>query len=72
MQVLQVAPSDSFVHLHAVVNQPSGVTAAQLPVHSYFLSPQLVGDTGWPTLTIATAVDDTLALPGKQVSMLAP
>jgi phytoene dehydrogenase-like protein len=52
-------PSDSFVHLHAVVNLPSALTA-QLPVHTYFLNPDLVGETGWPTLTIATAVDDGL------------
>jgi phytoene dehydrogenase-like protein len=63
-------PSDNFVHLHAVVDVPPGVDARQLPVHSYFLAPGMVGDTGWPTLTIGTAVDDTLAPPGKQVRSL--
>jgi hypothetical protein len=67
LQVSQTQPSDSFVHLHAVVHVPPGSDPSQLPVHSYFLAPGLVGDTGWPTLTIATAVDDTLAPPGKQV-----
>jgi hypothetical protein len=46
---------------------PPDINASQLPVHSYFLAPGLVGDTGWPTLTIGTAVDGTLAPPGKQV-----
>jgi len=32
-----------------------------LPVHTYFLTPSLVGDTGWPTLTIGTPVDPSLA-----------
>jgi hypothetical protein len=69
MQVSNTQPSDSFVHLHAVVDVPPGTDVTQLPVHSYFLAPNLVGDTGWPTLTISTAVDDTLAPPGKQVQL---
>ena len=63
-------PSDSFVHLHAVVDLPPGLHASQLPVHSYFLAAGMVGDTGWPTLTIGTAVDDTLGPPGKMVLVL--
>jgi hypothetical protein len=83
LQLSTLQPTDSFVHLHAVVDWPGdeahptssssknclGATA-QLPVHTYFLAPELVGDTGWPTLTISTAVDDTLAPPGKQVQWL--
>jgi hypothetical protein len=82
MQLSALQPSDSFVHLHAVVDwPPSGSSSSssssssgssspespELPVHTYFLAPELVGDTGWPTLTIGTAVDDSLAPPGKQV-----
>lgn len=67
-QVAATEPSDSFVHLHAAVALPPGShPPARLPVHSYFLSPGLVGDTGWPTLTIATAIDASLAPAGVQV-----
>lgn len=67
LQVSHSTPYDSFVHLHAVINLPPEVDPQQLPVHTYYLAPQLVGDTGWPTLTISTAVDGSLAPPGKQV-----
>lgn len=69
LQLSQLEPGDSFVHLHAVIDYPLGADDASslLPVHTYFLAPALVGDSGWPTLTISTAVEDSLAPPGKQV-----
>ncbi|WIA36446.1 hypothetical protein OEZ86_007753 [Tetradesmus obliquus] len=66
-QVAATQPNDSFVHLHAVVDLPPDTHPSQLPVHSFFLAPGMVGDTGWPTLTIGTAVDVTLAPPDKQI-----
>lgn len=54
------------MHLHAVVDD-APTTHEPLPVHSYFFDAQLLSETGWPTLTIGTAVDPSLAPPGKQV-----
>jgi hypothetical protein len=68
-EVAQLQPTDSFIHLHAVVDLPADrFPPDQLPVHSYFLSRELLRDTGWPTLTISTAIDSSLAPPSKQVS----
>eukprot|EP00775_Hariotina_reticulata_P013799 gene13799-13920_t len=67
-QVAQLQPTDSFIHLHAVVDLPvERFPTEELPVHSYFLSRELLRDTGWPTLTISTAIDASLAPAGKQV-----
>lgn len=66
-QVAALQPSSSLVHLHGVVAPPPGALDSPPPMHTYFLSPDLLADTGWPTMTIATAVDRSLAPPGRHV-----
>lgn len=62
--VAEMEMNASFMHLHLVFE---GAGLPDLPLHSFFFDDDLSGDSGWPTICIPTAVDDSLAPPDKHI-----
>eukprot|EP00210_Caulerpa_lentillifera_P007892 g7533.t1 len=56
--ITQVQKNDSFMHLHLAFKGPE---LSDLPLHAFFFDSELVNDSGWPTICVPTAIDDSLA-----------